>query len=152
MEEEERSSRTGTISSMRRRAERRSSCSLVRGVDEEAVARACLAAIREKREEVRDAVVAVSLEGGMGEEGFFFVSDGGLSTLLLALVGGGWERRWALIAPALRSWSLRWPFARRGARVVADVQGLTGRRGRVWMKSSAQSEEAMCPCHCFKRF
>ena len=42
---------------------------------------------------------------------------------------------WALMAPALRSSSLRWPLERRGASLEREAQGVIGSRGREAMNS-----------------
>lgn len=118
-------------------------------VDDESASRAaCFCLMRSKREDFRASGVsfafATTVRAGVmlfslseeEEEG----ADG--SEGKVVVVVEGLERAWALMAPALRSSSLRWPFARRGARTVADVQGVIGRRGREVMKVSTGEPEA----------
>lgn len=62
---------------------------------------------------------------------------------------------WALIAPALSSSSLRWPFERRGASLEREAQGVIGSRGREAMKSVGDGdgcEVALYDIHCRSRF
>ena len=46
---------------------------------------------------------------------------------------------WALMAPALRSSSRRWPLDRRGVSLEREAQGIIGRKGRVAMNVFGQA-------------
>ena len=46
---------------------------------------------------------------------------------------------WALMAPALRSSSRRWPLERRGVSLERDAQGISDRKGRVAMNVLGQA-------------
>ena len=46
---------------------------------------------------------------------------------------------WALMAPALRSSSRRWPLERRGVGLEREAQGMIGCKGRVAMNCFRQA-------------
>lgn len=162
---ETRSSSTGTISSTRWRAARRRRCVGVKGVvdDEEASRAACFCLMRSKREDLRASGVAFAFvmvgaaaaAGALLSFSLFEEGDDSVGRLMVERL----QRAWALMAPALRSSSLRWPFKRRGARTVDDVQGVIGRRGSEFMKASTEEREpeagfevVVNVFHCLWRF
>ena len=62
---------------------------------------------------------------------------------------------WALMAPALRSSSRRWPFERRGASLEREAQGVIGWRGREAMKAVGDGFcgwSTLYDIHCSSRF